>query len=134
VTANDNVVRDNASMVPSPLSLSPVFQNKMLLNLKQFVKVIYPGDATDDVLQQCIMQLNGIPPQDVQLAQLKQLQQSVASMKPTILEWVEQMLDDRTINGTLSGTRMRSLMVSVMEEGQSQLRWKFAVQGSFSVE
>jgi hypothetical protein len=67
------------------------------------------------------MRLTGIPPHVVQLAQLKQLQQSVASMKPTILEGVEQMLDDRTINGTLSETRMRSLMVSVMEEGHSQL-------------
>jgi hypothetical protein len=43
-------------------------------------------------------------------------------MKPTIHEQgVEQMLDDRTINGTSSETRMRSLMVSVMKEGQSQL-------------
>ena len=67
VTANDNVVRDNASVVPSPLSLSPVFQNKIILNLKQSVKVIYPGDATDDVSQQCIMRLTGIPPHVVQL-------------------------------------------------------------------
>ena len=40
VMANDNAVRDNTSVVPSPLSLSPVFQNKIILNLKQYVKVI----------------------------------------------------------------------------------------------
>ncbi|KAI2507760.1 hypothetical protein MHU86_6656 [Fragilaria crotonensis] len=125
VNSNDHVLHeddgDNARVAPSPLSLSPVFRNEMILNLKQYVKVIYPGDATDDVSQQCIMRLTGIPPHVVQLAQIKQLQQSVASMRPTILEGVEQMLDDRTINGTLSETRMRSLMVSVMEEGQSQI-------------
>lgn len=63
VTVNSNDVLhedgDNARVAPLPLSLSPVFRNEMILNLKQYVKVIYPGDATDDVSQQCIMRLTG---------------------------------------------------------------------------
>jgi hypothetical protein len=58
VTVEKNVVLEdgvNASVTPSPLRLSPAFRNKMILNLKQYVKVIYPGDAADDVSQQCIM-------------------------------------------------------------------------------
>jgi hypothetical protein len=67
------------------------------------------------------MRLTGIPPHVVQLAQIKQLQGLVASIRPKILEGVEQMLDDRTINGTLSESQMRTLMESVMETSQNQI-------------
>jgi hypothetical protein len=105
----------------SPLRLSPIFRNRQIIALKKYVRVIYPGDTTDNISEQCVVRLTGIPPHVVQLAQMKHLQDSVASLSPKILEGVEQMLDDRTINGTLSETRMRSLMVSVMEEGQQQI-------------
>jgi hypothetical protein len=110
-----------ADIRQSPLSLSPVFRNKDILGLKDHVRVIYPWDS-DKSSESCIMRLTGIPPHVVQLAQIKQLQESVASISPLILESVGRMLDDRTVNGVLSEARMRSLMQSVlMEEGLSRV-------------
>ena len=113
---------DNINSLPSsPLTLSPVFRNMEILGLKGHVRVIYPleeeaSEKDGGISHRCIMRLTGIPPHVVQLAQIKQLQGLVESMKPKILKGMEQMLDDRTINGTLSETRMRTLMESV--------RWK----------
>ena len=115
-----NTVNDCPDTRQSPLNLSPVFRNKEILGLKDHVRVIYPWDS-DKSSERCIMRLTGIPPHVVQLAQIKQLQESVANISPSILENIGRMLDDRTVNGVLSEARMRSLLQSVlMEEGLSR--------------
>jgi hypothetical protein len=124
--ASDNLL--DSDSLASPLNLSPVFRNRQIVELKGHVRVIYPleeeasiGDGSSSISQRCVMRLTGIPPHVVQLAQIKQLQGLVASIRPKILEGVEQMLDDRTINGTLSETRMRTLMESVVATSQNQI-------------
>ena len=118
----NGLTNDRPDNCPSPLNLSPVFRNKEILGLKDYVRVIYPWDS-DKSSEQCIMRLTGIPPHVVQLAQIKQLQESVANLSPQILDSVGQMLDDRTMNGVLSEARMRSLMQSVLvEEGLSRIQ------------
>lgn len=97
----------------SPVCLSPVYRSKHIVELKSRVRVVYPWEA-DDVATRCVMRLTGIPPHVIHLAQMKQMQELMASMPPMILGGIEKMLDNRTVNGTMSETQMRALI----EEGQ----------------
>ena len=106
----------NSPQVLSPVCLSPVYRSKHIFELKSRVRVVYPWEA-DDVAKRCVMRLTGIPPHVIHLAQMKQMQELLASMPPLILGGIEKMLDDRTVNGTMSETRMRALI----EEGQQLL-------------
>jgi hypothetical protein len=72
------------------------------------------------------MRVTGIPPHVVHLAQMKQLQESMTSLTPIILEGIEKMLDDRTMSGTMSETRMRALI----EDGQKLLLDEFRRTGA----
>jgi hypothetical protein len=117
--ACDTTTTTNAELL-SPLCLSPVYRSRRIGELKSRVRVVYPWD-TDDVSTRCVLRLTGIPPHVVQLAQMKQIQESMASMPPIILEGIEKMLDDRTVSGTMSETRMRALI----EEGQQLLMEEF---------
>ena len=117
--------RDVADLTPimteagarlSPLCLSPVYRSRRIGELKARVRVVYPWE-TDDVSKRCVLRLTGIPPHVIHLAQMKQIQESMASMPPMILEGVEKLLDDRTVNGTLSEARMRAMI----DESQKQL-------------
>ncbi|KAI2513130.1 hypothetical protein MHU86_1168 [Fragilaria crotonensis] len=129
----DNADPTNATSAHplSPVCLSPVYRSRKIGALKARVRVVYPWE-TDDVSKKCVMRLTGIPPHVVHLAQMRQLQESMATMPPMILEGVEKMLDDRTVSGTMSETRMRALMHSVVDEGQKQLMEEFRRTGGAS--
>ena len=85
--------------------MSPVFRRQEFVDLRGFVRVVYPWD-NDSVAQRCVMKLTGVPPHVVQLAALEQLKVSIGELQPAI----EKMMDDRTMGGTLSETRMKSIL------------------------
>lgn len=89
----------------SPLAMSPVFRRQEFVELRGFVRVVYPWD-NDSVAKRCVMKLTGVPPHVVQLAALEQLKVSIGELQPAI----EKMMDDRTMGGTLSETRMKSIL------------------------
>jgi hypothetical protein len=52
------------------------------------------------------MKLTGVPPHVVQLAALEQVKASIGELQPAI----GKMMDDRTMGGTLSETRVKSIL------------------------
>jgi hypothetical protein len=113
------ISNDCADRHASSLLLSPALRSRKIIDLNAHVRVIYPWEGTDAFTEQCIMTLTGIPPHVVQLAQIKQLQEAVANISPIVLASVEK--HDRRVNGTLSETRMLSLMQTILEEGQNRV-------------
>lgn len=93
----------------SPLGMSPIFRNQAFLSLRRFVRVIYPWE-TDPIAQRCIMKLTGVPPHVVELAALEELKVKLGKLQPAILNGIEKLMDDRTMGGTLSETRMKSII------------------------
>ncbi|KAI2511613.1 hypothetical protein MHU86_2867 [Fragilaria crotonensis] len=95
--------------------MSPIFRNREILMLRRSVRVIYPWE-TDPVAQKCVMKLTGVPPHVVELAALEELKVTLGRLQPAILDGVEKLMDDRTMGGTLSETRMKRLI----EESRQQ--------------
>ena len=93
----------------SPLAMSPIFRKQELIELRDSVRVVYPW-GNDSIAQKCVMKLTGVPPHVVQLAAIEQIKTIVSEIQPGVLEGVEKMLDDRTMGGTLSETRMKSTL------------------------
>jgi hypothetical protein len=99
----------------SPLGMSPIFRDQGFLSLRRSVRVIYPWE-NDPIAQRCIMKLTGVPPHVVELAALEELKVTLGRLQPAILDGVEKLMDDRTMGGTLSETRMKSMI----EESRQQ--------------
>ena len=93
----------------SPLGMSPIFRNREFLSLRRCVRVIFPWE-TDPIAQRCIMKLTGVPPHVVELAALEELKVTLGRLQPAILDGVEKLMDDRTMGGTLSETRMKNMI------------------------
>jgi len=89
----------------SPLFMSPAFRDDTMLALKDKVKVTYPWKDDSKIVK-----LTGIPPHVKQLAMMAELKRMVGGMRDEILGGVERLMDDRTMNGTLSEARMGRLL------------------------
>ena len=95
--------------------------NKNLLNCGILsARVLYPWE-NDSIAQKCVMKLTGVPPHVVQLAAIEQIKTIVSEIQPGVLEGVEKMLDDRTMGGTLSETRMKSILEESRKEFVEEL-------------
>ena len=101
----------------SPLLHSELFRDASVPVLKSTVKVIYPWKDNSRIVK-----LTGLPPHVIQLALSIEIKQMVAGLQGEILEGVERLMDDRTMGGTLSETRMRAMFEQSQHELMEQMR------------
>ena len=93
----------------SPLAMSPVFRKQEFIELRDSVRVVYPWE-NDSIAQKCVMKLTGVPHHVVQLAAIELIKTIFTEVQLGLLKGVEKMLDDCTMGGTLSETRMKSIL------------------------
>lgn len=90
-----------------------VFRNPIFERLRTKAFVYYPLSGANILLK-----LTGIPPHVIILSELKMIGGMVENLPRLLLPDIEKLLDDRTMGGTLSETRITSLFNNCLESGK----------------
>ena len=86
------------------------------LTTKAFVQ--YPMEKMSNTRDAYCLKLTGIPPHVLLLTELKGIKSELSSMIPNFRTEMERLLDDRTMGGTLSETRIQNLLDSALTTGR----------------
>ena len=109
----------------SPLAMSPIFRKQEFIELRDSVRVVlvlaYPWEDDSVVVQRCVMKLTGVLHHVVELVAIEHIKVIVSEIQPGVLEGIKKILDDHTMGGTLSETRMKK---SILEESRKNVEDK----------
>ena len=96
------------------LQCRPVFRKQEFIELRDSVRVVlvlaYPWEDDSVVVQRCVMKLTGVLHHVVELVAIEHIKVIVSEIQPGVLEGIKKILDDHTMGGTLSETRMKYIL------------------------